>query len=67
MRAMSKPSGKTIHVSMETHRRLSQRGHFGDSFNDIILRLLEENERLTQEALRELLNENEQAEQEVEG
>jgi predicted CopG family antitoxin len=32
---------KTISVSVETYRRLSKLGNFGDSMNDVIERLLD--------------------------
>lgn len=39
---MVEQRGKTIHVTTDVHRRLSQRGRFKDSYNDIIRRLLDQ-------------------------
>jgi predicted CopG family antitoxin len=39
------PRGKTIHVQDDVHQRLADRGAFGDSYNDIIKRLLDATER----------------------
>jgi len=33
--------GKSIHVDKETHERLKSRGNFGESFCDVIKRLLD--------------------------
>ena len=33
--------GKSIHVDKETHQRLKSRGNFGESFCDVIKRLLD--------------------------
>lgn len=39
MRQMTR--GKSIHVDQETHERLKSRGNFGESFCDVIKRLLD--------------------------
>ena len=39
MRQMTR--GKSIHVDKETHERLKNRGNFGESFCDVIKRLLD--------------------------
>ncbi len=41
---MGTPRGKTIHVQDDVHKRLADRGTFGDSYNDIIKRLLDATE-----------------------
>jgi predicted CopG family antitoxin len=42
---MAEGTGKVIRISAEVEKRLSIRGKFGDSFNDIIERLLDEVEK----------------------
>ena len=39
---MTETRGKTIHVTKDVHDRLSARGKFKDSYNDIIRRLLDD-------------------------
>ena len=39
---MTEVRGKTIHVSKDVHERLTERGKFKDSYNDIIRRLLDQ-------------------------
>ena len=39
MRQMTR--GKSIHVDRDTHERLKSRGNFGESFCDVIKRLLD--------------------------
>jgi len=42
---MAANRGKTIHVSDDVHNRLTEKGKFKDSYNDIIKRLLDENDK----------------------
>jgi predicted CopG family antitoxin len=42
---LASPRGKTIHVQDDIHKRLANRGDFGDSYNDIIKRLLDATEK----------------------
>ena len=42
---MTTTRGKTIHVSDDVHNRLTEKGKFKDSYNDIIKRLLDENDK----------------------
>ncbi len=40
--------GKSIHVDAETHSRLKRRGNFGESFCDVIKRILDQIDILDQ-------------------
>lgn len=43
---MTETRGKTIHVTKDVHDRLTARGKFKDSYNDIIKRLLDDSDFL---------------------